>query len=723
MAVSRGSAPPTASAAPTIPEATPESLKQVFKALDKRRRNLEKRKEKLAEYKVKLDAGENLNKDQREAASHFDEVVGAIDFAKEFADSFRKMASDAIREERQRAKAAALEKRASDLKRLRHVLRLYHVFRVSSHPDVKRDFLAGSNGAPLLSESELEALKEVGVWLRLRQSPEASLEAESWDDAAECLHSVLESGSGKKTESGLSFADVNQVLEKVVESGYCESVSLVGVDASTITTTKEPSEERSEKVPVEEESPKDMSDDGSSARGSSVETESLPSSDSRSRQPNSEISHSDGPVAQPQTPSPVIDLPANNEAQHSLAGSQSPAENFSHSNAQIAPEETGQPEKGSYSFTVVPPRPFQQVIESVRGSINFLQDSFLDSDTPAVTMPPSAATPLFPASSPMVDDPAVMHVTAVETSLTRDRFSSNNYHSIQSSEPNFEASSVNPTNASSRLGADSNTQARVHDSTFGTDAVSFAGVSFLSDSISANQSASNAGPSRDSVSSDNAFGQTLHSSAVNSVSPSQKTQQQSATRGSWSDSHPQLSRGYPSGYASDVASNCGTKTPEMGLDAPMPEIGVGSSMPEMGVGAYGTVSHASNIADKRDEGARSDRMDQRVTSHLSQQIGSLYLGEDGVNKSTGYGNDQYYGYGGGYRSGRPGSGGMGSRGGGGVGGGRWGNYGGRGGYAGRGGATIRGGYGMNRGRASGTQFRNGPRGGGRGGGGGDSFRQ
>ena len=324
---------------------------------------------------------------------------------------------------------------------------------------------------------------------------------------------------------------------------------------------------------------------------------------------------------------------------------------------------------------------------------------------------------------------------------------------------------MNPTNASSRLGADSNTQARVHDSTFGTDAVSFAGVSFLSDSISANQvcvcsgkvrksgfrrggkrvvkylfkmvgnsqvidctflvrqSASNAGPSRDSVSSDNAFGQTLHSSAVNSVSPSQKTQQQSATRGSWSDSHPQLSRGYPSGYASDVASNCGTKTPEMGLDAPMPEIGVGSSMPEMGVGAYGTVSHASNIADKRDEGARSDRMDQRVTSHLSQQIGSLYLGEDGVNKSTGYGNDQYYGYGGGYRSGRPGSGGMGSRGGGGVGGGRWGNYGGRGGYAGRGGATIRGGYGMNRGRASGTQFRNGPRGGGRGGGGGDSFRQ
>ena len=72
------SAAAAASASP-IPEATPESLKQVYKALDKRRRNLEKRKEKLAEYKVKLDAGENLNKDQRDAAAHFEEVGEKVD--------------------------------------------------------------------------------------------------------------------------------------------------------------------------------------------------------------------------------------------------------------------------------------------------------------------------------------------------------------------------------------------------------------------------------------------------------------------------------------------------------------------------------------------------------------------------------------------------------------------------------------------------------------------
>ena len=67
------------------------------------------------------------------------------------------MASDAIREERQRARAAAQEKRAGELKRLRQVLLVSRVFRVLSQPGVKRDLLAGANGAPLVSESELES--------------------------------------------------------------------------------------------------------------------------------------------------------------------------------------------------------------------------------------------------------------------------------------------------------------------------------------------------------------------------------------------------------------------------------------------------------------------------------------------------------------------------------------------------------------------------------------
>ena len=60
------------------------------------------------------------------------------------------------------------------------------------------------------------------------------------------------------------------------------------------------------------------------------------------------------------------DLPVNTEALAAFTEIQSPDENFSHSDAQIASDEIRQLEKGSYSFTVVPPRPFQQVIGNGR---------------------------------------------------------------------------------------------------------------------------------------------------------------------------------------------------------------------------------------------------------------------------------------------------------------------------------------------------------------------
>ena len=197
-------------------------------------------------------------------------MVGAIDFAKEFSDSFRKMASDAIKEERQRAKAAAQERRVSELKRLRHVLRLNRVFRVLSQPSVKRDLLAGSNGAPLVTESELEALAEVGSAMRLSGSGEEEDEGvDSWDAAAESLQALLEAGggAGRKTTSGLGYGAVKEVLDRIVESGYCDGVRVVVVDASTTTTTAALSIEASEETSGEGQA----GDGGEFAKESSVE--------------------------------------------------------------------------------------------------------------------------------------------------------------------------------------------------------------------------------------------------------------------------------------------------------------------------------------------------------------------------------------------------------------------------------------------------------------------
>ena len=160
------------------------------------------------------------------------------------------MASDAIKEERLRAKAAAQEKRVSDLMRLRRVLAVHRVFRVLSQSDATRDLLTGANEAPLISESELEALKEVGATVRLHGGDDPDDPA-SWDVAAENLQALLDGvGSGRKTHSGLGLGAVKEVLDKIVESGYCERVKIVvAVDASTTTATTSSNdslEERSE---------------------------------------------------------------------------------------------------------------------------------------------------------------------------------------------------------------------------------------------------------------------------------------------------------------------------------------------------------------------------------------------------------------------------------------------------------------------------------------------
>ena len=187
--------------------------------------------------------------------------MGAINFAKEFSDSFRKMASDAIKEERQRARIAANEKRAAELKRLRHVLMVNRVFRCLALPSVKRDLLAGANGAPLVSEPEMAALTELAASVRLSGDDDDDVDVvgddfsstSSWDAAAECLQALLDGGS-KKTQSGLGYGAVKSVLDNIVESGYCEKVKVTAVvDASTITTPPPPtandeSDEASESV-------------------------------------------------------------------------------------------------------------------------------------------------------------------------------------------------------------------------------------------------------------------------------------------------------------------------------------------------------------------------------------------------------------------------------------------------------------------------------------------
>ncbi|KAK1887293.1 Caprin-1 [Dissostichus eleginoides] len=72
----------------------PEVMKQVLCVLDKKVRNMEKKKSKLDDYQVRKDKGENLNQDQLEALSKFQEIIHNLEFGRDLQKAFMTLGQD-----------------------------------------------------------------------------------------------------------------------------------------------------------------------------------------------------------------------------------------------------------------------------------------------------------------------------------------------------------------------------------------------------------------------------------------------------------------------------------------------------------------------------------------------------------------------------------------------------------------------------------------------------
>lgn len=437
-----------------IEENAPEILRQVFKALDKRRRNMEKRCDKLAEYKKRLDEGENLNKDQREAASHYEEVLGSISFAKELTESLHKLAIDASREEKLQLKAAAAEKKVAETARLKEVVAINQVLETISHPIARDHLLAGTEGAPQLTPEDLAALDAALASVRAGRRPGSDFEEDlvSVDAAAESFSALIEANPARRVSPSHSFADCRSLIDRLIQSQFCDTVDLTPPKVEEIEEEEESAEELVEDDEEEEVSmvtepdPKSMCDVVSStvddAQGSdisptrrttppgfpSIHTKPLPlmSHDSQLYQQVVEVSSSSEPYLETKSEgSPHRSETAPSAEAAADAMLQSLATSQPEAGRNLTPQrDDPKPKKDEkcYSFTLPPPRPFHQVIQSVQGNFDFLQDSQIDlvpssgSNGPSIAHNASALSPVeaptegVPAA--MLEDPAVMHVAA-----------------------------------------------------------------------------------------------------------------------------------------------------------------------------------------------------------------------------------------------------------------------------------------------------------------------
>jgi len=229
-----------------------EPIKSALSVADKKLRNLEKRRLKLLETKKKADKGEQLNEDQKNALKSLE----AVDFGLEAVRDVQKLIAaleqeyaKLLKKDQKRQKQEqkdALENRSQ--KYVFDVVDAQAILGEMSE-DVRPDFLAGSNGACLLTETELENLDGIYELINPAASEEKSKKlSERSKTAGQHLVSLVE---GKNTAAieEVTYKDINDVLQKIKACGYFDKESSE-TPAETVEETEASTEEQK---PVEPE--------------------------------------------------------------------------------------------------------------------------------------------------------------------------------------------------------------------------------------------------------------------------------------------------------------------------------------------------------------------------------------------------------------------------------------------------------------------------------------
>ncbi|XP_064400637.1 caprin-1-like isoform X2 [Halichondria panicea] len=188
--------------------------------VDKKKRNLEKRKNKLESLKEGLDSGTRLDTDQIAAVAKLNDVSIQLELIKELQKQFTTLQSDFQKSRKRQQKADRLAARESEKEAERkavvYTLRIQDLLTNMGDED-KDNFRTGTNGALLLSESELFQLDEVyGILTPSRQANPSY--ADDLERASEFIQQIIEQ-SGKEA-LGSTYKQLYELFQKIEGCGY-----------------------------------------------------------------------------------------------------------------------------------------------------------------------------------------------------------------------------------------------------------------------------------------------------------------------------------------------------------------------------------------------------------------------------------------------------------------------------------------------------------------------
>jgi len=337
-----------------------EPIRQAIVIIEHKIRNLEKRKRKIESYREEQKNGKDLNSDQLAAVAKYEEVQQTLEFARDLCKQFNGIAVDAAKQLKKQARKEALEKNQQDLAKMKEILMVQDVLHSMGQENVRKDFIAGQNGAALLGEEDLKYLDDFYIEVSPKHGGEDGVPSfeEQVQRSAEHLLSIVE---GKSKEIvGTTYAKLKELCAAISTSGYFDrTVEVTGEEQAEVLANTEAEPQNSQDAVDEEDY---VGDTQIVATPDTTFPQAVP-------QLQSVPSVSQQPTAMP-VPSAIVPQPSGSGAPVATPVAAVESSYFSTAAPTFVPAQASSLQQS---------RPLNEVISSVNSSFNFLQESELDS--------------------------------------------------------------------------------------------------------------------------------------------------------------------------------------------------------------------------------------------------------------------------------------------------------------------------------------------------------
>jgi caprin-1 len=368
--------------------------------LEKKLRNLEKRKGKLDAYREKLRKGEKLDKDQKEAADKYDSVIASIEFARDLQKTYQSMSDEADKlaekASKKQAKKDKMEKQERSMEMLSQVLKLQTLLNTLGTDEVRTELLSGKYGLTLTQEN-LTQLDEFYQTISPAVENSDSSFSDQLSTATENLFSYIDRLD--KPVVGTTHRDLHALVDKLLGADFFTKCSAsVMAAAAAVETSGD-----NEKVTAGGATEVEESSESTSGKNTTLSAAGTQSDVKLQLEPHDEGTNSSlesgvlvpgGMESESATYETISVASSSNNADISSSPSSS-------CNALQAPASTSldaaggsstvagmtwynQSSQKSCSVQPAPAtmtqRPVQDIVSSMQGSYNFLQESEIDVD-------------------------------------------------------------------------------------------------------------------------------------------------------------------------------------------------------------------------------------------------------------------------------------------------------------------------------------------------------